>query len=101
MPKITFRFGDDDRVVDADAGMSIMQVAVQAEIPGIIGECGGDMSCATCHVYLEDQTCFKRATADEEDLLELADDVRETSRLSCQLKLTDAITAVAVEVPQP
>lgn len=100
MPKITFRVGDDDRVVDADAGMSIMQVAVQAEIPGIIGECGGDMSCATCHVYLEDQSCFKRATADEEDLLELSDEVRETSRLSCQLKLTEAIAEVEVEVPQ-
>lgn len=101
MPRITFRItGADNRVVEAEAGLTIMQVAVNAGIPGIIGECGGDMSCATCHVYLEDQTRFKRRSADEEDLLELADRVRPVSRLSCQLKLTDSITEVELEVPQ-
>lgn len=100
MPKITFRLPDDDRVVDGDPGKSIMQVAVQASIPGIIGECGGDMSCATCHVYCEDQTGFKSPSADEVDLLELVDDLRDTSRLGCQLKLTEATAHVVVEVPQ-
>jgi 2Fe-2S ferredoxin len=100
MPKVTFRLTDDDKIVDGDAGKSIMQVAVDAAIPGIIGECGGDMSCATCHVYCEDQTGFKRASADEKDLLELVDDLRETSRLGCQLKLTDATADVVVEVPE-
>lgn len=100
MPKITFRLPDDDRVVDGDPGKSIMQVAVQASIPGIIGECGGDMSCATCHVYCEDQTGFKPPSADEVDLLELVDDLRDTSRLGCQLKLTEATAQVVVEVPQ-
>src|SRR5213592_2867867 len=99
MPKITFRLPDDERVVHGDAGESIMHVAVQAGIPGIIGECGGDMSCATCHVHCEDQTGFKPRSADEEDLLELVDDLRGTSRLSCQLKLTDATADVVVEVP--
>ena len=100
MPKITFRLPNDDQAVHGDAGQSIMQVAVQAGIPGIIGECGGDMSCATCHVYCEDQTGFKPASADEEDLLELADGLRDTSRLGCQLKLTVATADVVVEVPQ-
>src|SRR4051794_19706417 len=99
MPKIVFRVAGEDRVVDADAGQSIMHVAVQAGIPGIIGECGGDMSCATCHVHCEDQTGFRPRSDDEEDLLELVDDLRETSRLSCQLKLTDATAEVLVEVP--
>jgi 2Fe-2S ferredoxin len=100
MPKITFRLPNDERVLQGDAGESIMHVAVQAGIPGIIGECGGDMSCATCHVYCEDQTGFKRASTDEEDLLELADELRDTSRLSCQLKLSAATPDVVVEVPQ-
>jgi 2Fe-2S ferredoxin len=100
MPKITFRLPDGERVVDGEPGESIMHVAVQAGIPGIVGECGGDMSCATCHVYCEDQTGFKPASTDEEDLLELADGLRDISRLGCQLKLTEAIAAVVVEVPQ-
>lgn len=101
MPKITFKISEADiRVIKAEPGSSIMQVAVNAGIPGIIGECGGDMSCATCHVYLKDQTGFKRCSADEEDLLELADGLGPASRLGCQLKLTDSITNVEVEVPQ-
>ena|SRR5688500_7686042 len=100
MPKITFRLPDEERVLDGRAGESIMHVATQAAIPGIVGECGGDMSCATCHVYCEDQTGFRPASADEQDLLELADDLRDSSRLSCQLKLTEATAAVVVEVPR-
>lgn len=100
MPKITFRLPNEERVVDGQVGSSVMQVAVQADIPGIVGECGGDMSCATCHVYCEDQSGFKRSSPDEEDLLELADDLRDSSRLSCQLKLTADTANVIVEVPQ-
>ena len=70
MPKITFRLFGEDRVVSGEPGESVMHVAVQAGIPGIVGECGGDMSCATCHVYCEDQDGFKRISVDEEDLLE-------------------------------
>lgn len=100
MPKITFRLPNEDRVVAGDAGKSIMQVAVQAGISGIVGECGGDMSCATCHVYCADQAGFKPASVDEQDLLELVDDLRDTSRLGCQMKLTEATADVVVEVPQ-
>lgn len=100
MPKIIFRLPDEDRVVDSEPGQSIMQVAVQAGVPGIVGECGGEMSCATCHVYCDDQSGFKRMTVDEEDLLELVDDLRDSSRLSCQLKLSETMSEVVVEVPQ-
>lgn len=100
MPKITFQLPGDERIVDAENGHSIMQVAVQADIPGIVGECGGEMSCATCHVYCEDQSGFKRRGIDEEDLLELVDDLRDSSRLSCQLKLSDNTPQVVVQVPQ-
>ena len=58
------------------------------------------MPCATCHVYCEDQTGFKPASADEEDLLELAGGLRDTSRLGCQLKLTVATADIVVKVPQ-
>jgi len=99
MTKITFRLPGEERVVAGDIGKSIMQVAVQAGIAGIIGECGGDMSCATCHVYCADQAGFKYATVDEEDLLELVNDLRDTSRLGCQLKLTETTDDVVIEVP--
>lgn len=99
MAKIIFTTRVGEIVVDADPGTSVMQAAVAHGVPGIIGECGGDMSCATCHVHVEDQTGFRRQSADEADLLELADEVTVHSRLGCQLKLTAATTEVRIGVP--
>lgn len=100
MPKITFRLPHEERVVHGRGRREYYARRRPSRDPRIVGECGGDMSCATCHVYCEDQSGFKRASADEEDLLELHDDRRGTSRLGCQLKLTTATTDVVVEVPQ-
>jgi 2Fe-2S ferredoxin len=77
-----------------------MQVAVQAGIVGIVGERGGDMSCVTCHVYCEDPTGFKTVSADEQDLLELVEDLQDTSKLGCQMKLTEQTADVVVVVPR-
>lgn len=78
-----------------------MRAAVYNSVAGIIGECGGQMMCATCHVYLlSDSPGFAPISADEGDILELAAaPVDDRSRLSCQLTVTDEIDAVEVLIP--
>lgn len=103
MPKVTYRdTGGAERVVDATVGDSVMTTAVQNGVPGIIGECGGNVSCATCHVWVrEDFLEGVGSPGDfEEDLLDMAvSERRETSRLSCQVKMTDALDGLTVDVP--
>jgi 2Fe-2S ferredoxin len=89
-------------VVDAADGESIMSAAVKNGVAGIIGECGGNASCGTCHVWVQDD--FRALVGEpndmEEDLLELGvSDRRENSRLSCQITCTPALDGLTVEVP--
>ena len=97
MQKITFVNPDGSRTsVDAKAGETVMSVAVANGIDGIVAECGGSMMCATCHCYVDD--AWSGQTGDrqdgEDDMLECAaSEVRETSRLSCQIKVTQALAA--------
>jgi ferredoxin, 2Fe-2S len=89
-------------VVDAADGESIMSAAVKNGVAGIIGECGGNASCGTCHVWVQDD--FRALVGEpndmEEDLLELGvSDRRENSRLSCQITCTPALEGLTVEVP--
>jgi 2Fe-2S ferredoxin len=104
MPKVIFIALDGtERVVDASVGESVMSAAVRNGIPGIIGECGGNCSCATCHVYVgEDFSAKVGAAGDmEDDLLDLGvSERRETSRLSCQIKVTEDLHGLAVNVPE-
>lgn len=104
MPKVVFITLDGaQRVVDAQAGESVMAAAVRNGIPGIIGECGGNCSCATCHVYVADDFATEVGGAGdmEDDLLDLGvADRRETSRLSCQIKLTDELDGLTVRIPE-
>jgi 2Fe-2S ferredoxin len=77
-----------------------MHVAVEHGVPGIIGECGGELSCATCHVrVLESDATFRSMSGDEDDLLEAVDDREDRSRLGCQLLLRPEMTSVRIEVP--
>ncbi|OBF39413.1 (2Fe-2S)-binding protein [Mycobacterium sp. ACS1612] len=103
MPKVVFITLDGaQRVVDANAGESVMSVAVRNGIAGIIGECGGNCSCATCHVYVDDEFASRVGGAKdmEDDLLDLGvADRRQTSRLSCQIAVTDALDGLTVHVP--
>jgi len=87
--------------VDARAGLTLMEVAVNAGVPGIDGECGGGCSCATCHVYVQDQWVNQMDPAEdyERDLLECLEDVRPNSRLSCQLRLSQQLDGLRVTVP--
>ncbi|MCB1505947.1 MAG: 2Fe-2S iron-sulfur cluster binding domain-containing protein [Hyphomicrobiaceae bacterium] len=102
MAKITFIQPDgSSQVVEAQNGVTVMEAAKLHEVPGIEAECGGACACATCHVYVDEAWREKTGTpADvEEDMLDFAFDVREESRLSCQIKVTDALDGLVVRVP--
>jgi 2Fe-2S ferredoxin len=89
-------------VVDAQVGDSVMATAVRNGVPGIIGECGGNCSCATCHVWVSDEFAgLVGGPGDmEDDLLDMGvSERRPTSRLSCQLRMTEALDGLVVEVP--
>jgi 2Fe-2S ferredoxin len=104
MPKVVFITLDGaQRVVDAHAGESVMAAAVRNGIPGIIGECGGNCSCATCHVYVDDDFAASVGGAKdmEDDLLDLGvADRRENSRLSCQIAVTEELDGLTLHVPE-
>ena len=104
MPKVTFVAIDGTRrTIDATVGDSVMATAVRNGVPGIIGECGGNCSCATCHVYVDDDFLpLVGPPKDlEDDMLDLGvSDRRATSRLSCQITVTEAMDGLTVETPR-
>jgi ferredoxin, 2Fe-2S len=102
MARITYVTPAGPTVVDADAGISLMQLALRNGIPGIIGECGGVMSCATCHVYVDAAwyDLLPPAKDGELAMLEFADERAATSRLCCQIKVRDELDGLIVYVPQ-
>lgn len=103
MTKITFIQPDGtEQAVEATPGMTVMETAKKHLIDGIEAECGGACACATCHVYVDDAWREKAGgpTEMEEDMLDFAFDVRPTSRLCCQIKVTDALDGLIVRVPE-
>ncbi|MAP94078.1 MAG: 2Fe-2S ferredoxin [Ponticaulis sp.] len=92
----------ESRKVNANAGESVMEAAVQNGIPGIDADCGGACACATCHVYVDPQ--FQSLTGErsdmEESMLDFAESVRETSRLSCQITVSDTLDGLRVTTPE-
>lgn len=103
MPQIKF-YSHDGRIeeVEAKSGTSVMQAAVDNMIDGIVGECGGSCSCATCHVYVKEDWVDRLPPAQpmEQDMLECVLEPRPNSRLSCQIKLTDELDGLEVETPE-
>ncbi|MFN0218468.1 MAG: 2Fe-2S iron-sulfur cluster-binding protein [Hyphomicrobium sp.] len=102
MPKITFIQPDgESQTVTADVGLTVMEAAKMNDIAGIEAECGGACACATCHVFVDE--AWRGATGSpaemEEDMLDFAFDVREGSRLCCQIKVTPALDGLIVRVP--
>lgn len=91
----------EEKAVEAREGENLMQVAVQAGVAEIEGECGGEMSCATCHVWIGDEWAQKlrRPSQDEIDLLEIDDDFSDESRLSCQVKFTSELDGIVAKIP--
>ena len=103
MAKITYiDFGGTARTIEVKTGLSVMEGAVKNNVPGIDADCGGACACATCHVYVED--AWREATGTpeqmEEDMLDFAFDVRPSSRLSCQIRVTEALDGLVVHVPE-
>jgi 2Fe-2S ferredoxin len=103
MPKITYiEHNGTEHVVEAEIGQTVMETAIKNNIPGIEAECGGACACATCHIYVEKQ--WREATGEpdemEEDMLDFAFDVRDSSRLSCQIKVSEELDGLVVRVPE-
>ncbi|MBL8360728.1 MAG: 2Fe-2S iron-sulfur cluster binding domain-containing protein [Rubrivivax sp.] len=91
-----------DHAVPARAGQSLMQAAIEANVSGISADCGGLMTCATCHVYVHDDWAERVPPAGDEEVGMLdfvAAERRATSRLSCQITLTDALDGLAADLP--
>ena len=94
MPKITFNTHDSKvHTVDVQNGLSVMEGAVQNDIPGIDADCGGGMACATCHVYVKEEWWDKLPNKEdgEEDMLDMAYEPNKFSRLSCQIIVSDEL----------
>jgi 2Fe-2S ferredoxin len=101
MPKMTFIERDGKRrEVDAPLGLSVLEIAHKHGVD-IEGACEGSLACSTCHVIVDDAWYGKlsEATEDEEDMLDLAFDLQETSRLGCQIIMTDALDGLVVRLP--
>lgn len=101
MPKMTFILKDGERrEVDAPLGLSVMEIARQNGID-IEGACGGSLACSTCHVIVDEEWFdqLDEATEDEEDLLDLAFGVAKTSRLGCQIRITEDLDGLVVSLP--
>jgi len=101
MPKMTFIMKDGTRKeVDAPLGLSVLEIAHRNHIP-IEGACEGSLACSTCHVVVDKVWFGKLAPAseDEEDMLDLAFGLTHTSRLGCQIRMTETLDGLVVQVP--
>lgn len=102
MPKITYIEHDGTiRTVDAELGATVMEIALKNDVNGIVAECGGACTCATCLVHVEEVWLEKvgARTPEEEDQLDFAFDVQPNSRLACQITVTDALDGLIVRTP--
>ena len=102
MGKVVYVLPDEaEQIVEIREGENLMQAGVQAGVPTIEGECGGEMSCATCHVWIGEPWSAKirRASQDELDLLEADDNYCDDSRLGCQVKFTAEIDGIVAKIP--
>ncbi len=102
MPKITYITHDNKNyTIDVQKGLTVMEGAIQNDIPGIDADCGGGMACATCHVYVKEEWLDKLSKKEdgEEDMLDMAFEPKKNSRLSCQLVVSDEIDGLIVNIP--
>ena len=103
MAKIHFvNHSGETRIIDVENGATVMEAAIRNAIPGIEAECGGACACATCHVYVDEAWREKtgKASTMEESMLDFAQNVEPNSRLSCQIKVTDALDGLIVRMPE-
>ena len=102
MPKITYKDKDgNSKTIEVEKGLTVMEGAIQNEIPGIDADCGGSMACSTCHVYVEEKWFDKLPKAEdaEVDMIDMAYEPKKNSRLSCQLIVSDELDGLTVTTP--
>ena len=102
MAKITYiTHNNEKHSVEVQNGLTVMEGAVQNDIPGIDADCGGGMACATCHVYVNDGWFDKISAKEdgEEDMLDMAFEPKKNSRLSCQIIISDELDGLIVNIP--
>ena len=103
MAKINYITHDNKtHTIDVQNGLSVMEGAVQNDIPGIDADCGGGMACATCHVYVNEEWSDKLPAKEdgEEDMLDMAYEPNKFSRLSCQVIVSDELDGLIVNIPE-
>ena len=103
MPKITYiEYNGKSHTINVANGLSVMEGAVQNNIPGIDADCGGSMACATCHVYVKEEWFNKLSKKEDgdEDMIDMAYETNKYSRLSCQLTVSDELEGLTVKLPE-
>jgi 2Fe-2S ferredoxin len=103
MPKVTYKDSiGNSKTIEIENGLTVMEGAIQNDIPGIDADCGGSMACATCHVYVEDKWLNKIQKAEEAevDMIDMAYEPKKNSRLSCQLIISDELDGLTVITPE-
>ena len=102
MSKITYQDSKgNSKTIDVENGLTVMEGAIQNDIPGIDADCGGSMACATCHVYVEEKWLDKLPKVEEAevDMIDMAFEPKKNSRLSCQLIVSDELDGLIVNTP--
>tara|TARA_Y100000590_G_scaffold113568_1_gene129460 strand:- start:1063 stop:1383 length:321 start_codon:yes stop_codon:yes gene_type:complete len=103
MPKITYtEHNGKTHTIEVANGLTVMEGAVQNNIPGIDADCGGGMACATCHVYVKENWLNKipEKSEGEDDMLDQAYEPKTNSRLSCQIQISDDLDGLEVNLPE-
>ncbi len=103
MAKITYKDNQgNSKTIEVEKGLSVMEGAIQNDIPGIDADCGGAMACATCHVYVEENWFNKLSKAEdaEVDMIDMAYEPKKNSRLSCQIIVSDELDGLEVTTPE-
>ena len=103
MPSVKFiEFNGTEHVVEGNVGDSLMMIATSNLVPGIDADCGGECSCATCHVIVDDAWNERAGSPSEseESMLDLNPDREPNSRLSCQISLTEDLDGIVVQLPE-
>ena len=103
MTKVTYKnFHGNSKTVEVENGLSLMEGAIQNDIPGIDADCGGSMACATCHVYVDEKWFDKIPKAEdaEVDMIDMAFEPKKNSRLSCQIIVSDELDGLKVTTPE-
>jgi 2Fe-2S ferredoxin len=103
MPKITYiDSSGNQKTIEVEIGLTVMEGAIQNNVTGIDADCGGGMSCATCHVYVKEEWLNKLPKAEdaEQDMIDMAFQPQKNSRLSCQITVTENLDGLTVTTPE-